>query len=397
MMRVLRKTCVAFAALTLAATSLLAMPALAMAAQPSVDLGTTSTFAVLAGQTITNTGSTTISGDAGGDLGVAPGSAFTGAAGVTTNGTVHLGDAQALQAQNDLVTAYDDAAGRTPVTRIPTELGGRVLKPGVYDSASGTFQITGTLTLDAEGDPDGVFVFLTDSTLVTAANSRINVTNSARYCRTFWQVGSSATLGTNSHFVGHIFALTSITVRSGASVQGQLLARNGSVTLSGNNITNGLCIAAQGAAINIEKSAAPTALTSGPGKVVYTYEVSAPGTATLSDLVVTDNKLDTVTYVSGDANDDGLLQPGETWIYTATTTLMTTTTNTGTATAVGNGVTVIDTAVATVSVSDTGTVNGGQIPDTATPWYTVLFVGFLLTLAGAATLWRATRKVRDQN
>jgi len=396
-MRLLNRTRFMTAVLALSFASMLAIPALATAAQPSVDLGTTSTFAVLAGQTITNTGSTTITGDAGGDLGVSPGSAFTGAAGVNTNGTIHLGDAQALQAQNDLVTAYDDAAGRTPVTRIPTELGGRVLKPGVYDSASGTFQITGTLTLDAEGDPDGVFVFLTDTTLITAANSRVNLRNSARYCRTFWQVGSSATLGTTSHFVGHIFALTSITVRSGASVQGQLLARNGAVTLSGNNITNGLCIAAQGAAINIDKSAAPTALTSGPGEVVYTYEVSTPGTATLSDLVVTDDKLDTVTYVSGDANDDGLLQPGETWIYTSTTTLTATTTNTGTATALGNGVTVIDTSLATVNVSDTGTINGGQIPDTATPWYTVLFVGFLLTLAGAVAMWRATRKVRDQS
>lgn len=377
--------------------SMFAVPTLATAAQPPVDLGATSTFAVLAGQTITNTGATTISGDAGGDVGVSPGTAFTGASSVTLSGTAHLGDAEALQAQNDLVTAYNDAAGRTPVTRIPTELGGRVLKPGVYDSADGTFQITGTLTLDADGDPDGVFVFLTDSTVITATDSRVNLINSARYCRTFWKVGSSATLGTNSHFVGHIFALTSITLDKGASVQGQLLARNGSVTLNNNTITNGLCIAAQGAAINIEKSAAPTALTSGSGKVVYTYEVSAPGTATLSDVVVTDDKLDTVVYVSGDTDNDELLQPGETWIYTGTTTLTATTTNTATATAVGNGVTVIDTALATVNVSDTATVAGGQIPDTATPWYTVLFVGFLLTLAGAAFVWRATRKVRDQN
>lgn len=396
-MRLLKGTRFMTAVLALSFVSMLAIPAMATAAQPPVDLGLTSTFAVLAGQAITNTGSTTISGDAGGDVGVSPGSSFTGASGVTLSGVAHLGDAEALAAQNDLITAYNDAAGRTPVTRIPTELGGRVLKPGVYDSANGTFQITGTLTLDAEGDPDGVFVFLTDSTLITAANSRVSVINSARYCRTFWQVGSSATLGTNSHLVGHIFALTSITVGNGASVQGQLLARNGTVTLSNNTITNGLCLAAQGAAINIEKSAVPTALTSGPGKVVYTYEVSAPGTATLSDVVVTDDKIDTVTYVSGDANDDELLQPGETWVYTAQANLAATTTNTGMVQATGNGLTVIDTSVATVNVSGTGTITGGQLPDTATPWYTILFVGFLLTLAGAVTMWRATRKVRDQS
>lgn len=212
-----------------------------MASQPTVNLGTTSKFAVLAGSTITNTGITTINGSVGGDVGLFPGTSFTGRSSVTLSGAVHLNDDVAKLAKDDLVTAYNDAAGRKPVTRIPTELGGTTLTPGIYDSASGTFQITGTLTLDAQGDPEGVFVFKTESTLITASDSKVNLINSARFCRTFWKIGSSATLGTNSDFVGHIFALTSITANTGANIQGQLLARNGAVTLDTNTITNGVC------------------------------------------------------------------------------------------------------------------------------------------------------------
>jgi hypothetical protein len=226
------------------ALSLLVMvlaPTMSLAAQPTVNLGTTSGFAVLAGSTITNTGTTVINGNVGGDIGVFPGLEITGLESTSMAGAVYIADSVASIAQDDLVTAYDDAAGRLPVSRIDTELGGKTLTPGTYDSASGTFQITGTLTLDAQGDPDGVFVFKTASTLITASDSNVNLIHSARFCRTFWQVGSSATLGTNSHFTGHIFALTSITAKAGATVQGQLLARNGAVTLNNNVITNGIC------------------------------------------------------------------------------------------------------------------------------------------------------------
>ena len=220
---------------------MMAVPTVSLAAQPTVNLGTTSTFAVLAGSTITNTGTTTINGSTGADVGLSPGTVFSGRESVTINGAVHLADAVAIKAKADLVTAYNDAAGRTPVTTISSELGGTTLKPGTYDSADGTFQITGKLTLDAQGDPDGVFVFKTGSTLKTASASNVNLINSARFCRTFWKVGTSATLGTNSHFVGHIFAMESITATTGATVQGQLMARTGAVTLDNNTITNGLC------------------------------------------------------------------------------------------------------------------------------------------------------------
>lgn len=222
----------------------MAVSATSMAAQPTVNLGSTASFAVLAGTTITNTGPTTINGDAGGNVGLHPGTAFTGLADVTLSGATHLGDAVALKAKNDLITAYNNAAGRTPVATIATELGGATLKSGVYDSASGTFQITGTLTLDSEGDPNAVFIFKTASTLITASGSNIKLINGARYCRIFWKVGSSATLGTGSHFVGHIFALTDIHAKNKATIQGQLLARNGEVTLDTNTITNGICATA---------------------------------------------------------------------------------------------------------------------------------------------------------
>src|SRR5660397_287356 len=153
-MRTLRKMRPVPLLLPLLLTIMLVVPAAAMAAQPPVELGTTSSFAVLAGSTITNTGPTTINGDAGGDVGLYPGTSSTEPSSVTLTGTVHLTDDVARVAKDDLVAAYNDAAGRTPVSRIPTELGGSTLLPGVYDSASDNkFQITGTLTLDAQGDP----------------------------------------------------------------------------------------------------------------------------------------------------------------------------------------------------------------------------------------------------
>ncbi|HUP17869.1 MAG TPA: ice-binding family protein, partial [Acidimicrobiia bacterium] len=142
----------------------------------SVGLGTADDFAVLAGETITNTGPTTITGD----VGLHPGTAVTGFGSVTLNGELHLTDAVAEQAKVDLVTAYDDAAGRAVTATIPTELGGETLTGGVYDSDAGTFGITGTLTLDAQGDPNAVFIFQMASTLGTAAASSVNLINGAQ-------------------------------------------------------------------------------------------------------------------------------------------------------------------------------------------------------------------------
>jgi len=214
-------------------------PLIAYAAQPPVDLGTADSFAVLAGEGVTNTGPTVVNGD----LGTYPNPAVTGFPPGIVNGTIHAADAVALQAQDDLTTAYNDAAGRTPVTTIATELGGQTLTPGVYNSETGTFQITGTLTLDAQGDPNGVFIFQMASTLITASSSNVSLLGDAQACNVFWQVGSSATLGTGSTFTGNILALTSIQVQTDVTVDGRVLARNASVTLDTDTITLETCSA----------------------------------------------------------------------------------------------------------------------------------------------------------
>lgn len=210
----------------------------AFAAQPQVGLGTATPYAVLAGTTITNTGPSVISGD----LGLSPGSAITGfPPGTVINGAQHVTDAVALQAQNDLVTAYNDAAGRTPVVdETSQDLGGQTLVPGVYQAAS-AMALTGTVTLDAQGDPNAVFVFQAGSTLITASSSTVALVGGAQACNVFWQVGSSATLGTSTTFVGTVIALTSISLQTAATVQGRVLARNGQVSLDTNTITQSTC------------------------------------------------------------------------------------------------------------------------------------------------------------
>ncbi len=361
--------------LALALSVMVAVPATSMAAEPTVDLGSTASFAILAGQTITNTNPTTINGD----VGVHPGSTFPGQDEATINGVVHLADAVALEAKTDLVTAYNDASSRALTANTGVDLGGLTLGPGVYESG-GVLGLTGTLTLDAGGDPDAVFIFRSTATLITASDSTVELINGARFCRVFWVVPTSATLGTNSEFVGHIFAEASIEVLTGATVQGQLLAQTGSVTLDANTITNGLCAAQTVPGIQITKTASPTALTSGPGSVTYSYRVTNPGQLPLRDVVVTDDKLTPVTYVSGDANSDELLQPGETWVYTGTMRLTATTTNIATVTASNGEATATDSASVRVAVS---TIAGGQIPNTATPWYSILLAGAAMMLLGA--------------
>jgi type VI secretion system secreted protein VgrG len=229
-----------FLATTLAA--LVVMPSISLAANPVIRQGTTSTYGVLAGSTVTNTGATTISGTAGGDIGLSPGTSFTGSASVTTSGVLHITDTAASIAQTDLVTAYNDLGIPTPTTLGAPDLAGQTLLPGTYATAAGTFANSGTLTFDAQGDPSAVFVFQAASTVITSPNSTMVLTNGAQACNIFWQVGSSATLGVSSTFRGHIYALTSITANTGATIYGQLLARNGAVTLDTNTIRNDSCV-----------------------------------------------------------------------------------------------------------------------------------------------------------
>lgn len=214
--------------------------AAALAATATVNLGAADNFAVVGGSTVTNTGSTVITGD----LGLFPGTSVTGFPPGTVAGTQHIADTQANSAQTSATNAYTDAAGRTPATTLPTELGGTTRVPGVYDSATGTFGITGTLTLDAGGDPNAVFIFKADSTLITAGASNVVLAGGAQACNVFWQVGSSATLGANSTFKGSILAAASITLTTGAAVEGRVLARSGAVTLDSNAVTRPICVVA---------------------------------------------------------------------------------------------------------------------------------------------------------
>jgi hypothetical protein len=209
----------------------------ALASQALVDLASADSFAVLAGTTITSTAGGTIIGD----LGVWPGTAFVpGVPPVIVDGTIHLGDPVAAQAQADLTTAFNDAAGRTLGAILSDgELGGKTLAPGLYKSAPGSFAITSVdLTLDAQGNPNAVWIFqMPSSTLTVLSGRQVILSGGALARNIFWQVGSSATLGTNSVFKGNILAYTAITVTTGARLDGRALALNGAVTLDANTLT----------------------------------------------------------------------------------------------------------------------------------------------------------------
>ena len=226
--------------LSLCLLSLAAFASTASAGPPRVQLGTAEPFGVLAGSTVTNTGPSVINGE----LGLHPGTSVTGSPPGTVNGAQHIADAVALNAKADLVTAYQDAAGRPLSATSSPDIGGRILKTGVYRTGSvPSLGLTGNVTLDAEGDPNAVFIFQVESTLVTATDSSVSLINGAQACNVFWQVGSSATLGTRTAFKGNILALTSISAQDSSTIEGRLLARNGAVTLINDTINRAQCAA----------------------------------------------------------------------------------------------------------------------------------------------------------
>ena len=217
-------------------TTLLFWLSFSLCLKAQITLGpNVSTFSVLAGSTVTNTGPTVVNGN----VGVSPGSAIVGfPPGSLVNGTFHASDALAGTAQTELTTAYNLAAAAGPSTTIPAALGGLTYPPGVYNTGS-SFGLTGILTLNGLGNPNAQFIFQTPSTLTTASGSTVVLINGAQASNVFWQVSSSATLGTNSFFSGNILASSSITLTTGAALQGRALARNGAVTLD-TNAVNGL-------------------------------------------------------------------------------------------------------------------------------------------------------------
>jgi hypothetical protein len=204
----------------------------------AIALGAACGFGILAGSTVTNVAGTATS--VSGDVGVWPGSAITGfGAPASITGAFHAGDAIAMTAQGDLTTAYNNAAGAAGGAVLTADIGGQTLAPGVYKttSAQPSLGITGNLTLDGKGDPNAVWIFQIVSTLTTATgNSQVILINGANSHNVFWQVGSSATLGTTTKFTGTIMAQASITLTTGATLNGRALARTGAVTLDTNTV-----------------------------------------------------------------------------------------------------------------------------------------------------------------
>ena len=211
----------------------------ASAAPPTVNLGTAAFYSVLAGTpAVTNTGATTIDRD----VGIHPATSVTGFPPGIVGGTIHAGDAVALQAKSDLTVAYLDAASR-PLDATHPALVGLTLVAGVYNSGPATLDLTGTLTLDGQNDPNSVWIFQAQSDLITASTSSVSFIRGGSPCNVFWQVTSSATLGSNSSFVGTILALTSVTLANGVTVNGRALARNGDVTMINDTFITSTCTA----------------------------------------------------------------------------------------------------------------------------------------------------------
>ncbi|WP_238324479.1 ice-binding family protein [Paenarthrobacter aurescens] len=335
----------------------------AFAATP-VNLGTAASYSVLAATTVANTGPTTLQRD----LGLSPGTAITGFPPGIAAGTTHAADAVALQAQSDLTTAYNNAAGQALTASVSGDLVGRTLTEGVYKSTS-SLALSGQLTLDGQGNPASVFIFQVASTLITASASSIVFTNGAQACNVFWQVGSSATLGTASSFKGSILALTSITAQTNAVVEGRLLARNGQVSLDTNVVTTPACVTTP------TTSAPPGTATATPTVTVTPTETAtatATPTVTAAETATATATATPTVTATETATETATATPTVTATETATATATPTVTATETATATATPtVTATETTTATATATATPTVTATETATaTATPTVT---------------------------
>jgi hypothetical protein len=345
------------------------------AAEAPVGLGTATSFAVLAGAGVTNTGPTVINGD----LGTCPTPAVTNFPPGLVSGTIHANDSVACGAQDDLTIAYNSAAGRAPSVTFagPTELGGTTLTPGVYTTPE-SFAITGTLTLDSAGDPNAVFIFQAGSTLITATDSHVLLINPGQSCNVFWQVASSATLGVDSTFVGTIMALTSIQAETNAVVDGRLLARNASTTLDSNTVTATACATTPPPTTTTTAGAGATTTTTaaGAGGATTTTTAAGAGGATTTTTAAAGGSTPTtvaaLTAASLPQVDNG-----------ATTTTPTPTPTTGLGTTSNNQTTTTRPATTTTAVP--------RLPVTGAPLAAAVLVAVLLLCFGAAATSSAKR------
>lgn len=266
----------------LAAAAVLAMGQPASAGiVPAVPLATAGNYSVLAATTVTNTNPSVL----GQSVGLSPGTSIVGFPPgiVLAPGTIEASSPVTLQAQNDLTTGYANAAGRSvEFTQTNPDLVGQTLIPGVYAAtAKAPLSLSGQLVLDGQSNPNAVFIFQTDSTLITATGSTIVLINGASECNIFWQVGSSATLGSGSVFIGNILALTSITVESAVVVHGRALARTGAVTLDNDTFTQPSCVPSVA-------TSPPTTTTAAAATATTATGTATTVTDTATSFVVTD-------------------------------------------------------------------------------------------------------------
>ena len=312
----------------------------AQAAEAPVGLGSVASYSVLGGETVTNTGPSVVAAD----LGVSPGTAITGFPPGVYGGALHAADAAAAQAQADLTTAYDAAAGRAATATVSGDLVGQTLTTGVYRSAS-TLSLSGTVTLDGQGDPAAVFVFQVGSGLTTATGSNISLINGAQACRVFWQVGSSAVLGVGSSFTGSVLAQSSISAGTGTQVAGRLLARTGAVTLDSTRVSVPGCAAIPPTTTTTVPASSSTAPTDSTNPTVTTVPSSSTSAASAS----------TTTPATGSTTTS----PGATTTQPGATTTQpgATTTQPGASTTIPGAETTVPNASSTTSI-DASTTSG---------------------------------------
>ncbi|MCU1458734.1 MAG: hypothetical protein JWL73_2826 [Actinomycetia bacterium] len=283
--RLSRRGGAALAAVAVSITALLTLGGTATAAiVATVPLGTSAQYAVLGGSDVTNTGASILNGS----LGVSPGTSITGFPPgiVVPPGTTHQTDTAAAQAQSALTAGYIDAANR-PITATTTaDLANLNLQAGVYAGPShGALSLTGPLVLDGAGDSTSVFIFQTNSSLITASSSTVTLINGAQECNVFWQVGSDATLGTGSVFRGNLLALNAITVTTGVTVHGRALARNAGVTLDTDTFVAPSCAVTAPTTTTsppATTAAAGTPITAGSGFTPRTVPPTGTGTGLTS-------------------------------------------------------------------------------------------------------------------
>jgi hypothetical protein len=346
----------ALTAFALTAALLAAGSTAGAAIVPAVDLATAANYAVLGASTVTNTGPSTLDGS----LGLWPGTSITGFPPglVLAPWTTDTTNAVAQQAQSDLTAAYVNAAGRPVDATTTADLTDLILEPGVYSGPSkGALELTGPLVLDGQNDPDAVFIFQTDSTLITATGSTITLINGAQECNVFWQVGSSATLGSGSVFTGNIMALASITVNNGVTIHGRALARTGQVSLIDDTFVEPTCVQAP----------PPTTTTTGAGGTT-----TAPASTTTILGATTTAPASTTTILGATTSTPAsttTILGATTTAPASTTTILGATTSTPATTVLGVPTTVLaipTTQPRSTTTSPVGQVNTTLVGDTTT-------------------------------